>query len=197
MKLPVYLNTLCPPSEPEFLDTLRLAMFNLCRARWRGEPAADLQVILPEALECPVRDFQKTRRVWAEERTLSLLRPYYVVADDDCLPQAGPFLEDAIEVMEAHPDFAILSLLPTNAEIHPWRPPWPKMASEDSEVMEHHSVGGIRVCRSGVMKEWPELVRPGYDQEHCEAIRGAEYRVGFFKKIKMNHLGEGYSSVWT
>lgn len=137
----------------------------------------------------PRPSFQAARREFADRQSRS---EFYVVADDDCLPDPG--ILAGILVLQKYPTFRILSAWPQNAKVNPWRP-------EDYEpitdlvVMEHVSVGGIRFCRRPVLQVWPELRGSHYDADQCEAIRGENGRVGYLKHIKMTHLGEGCSSL--
>jgi len=164
---------------------IREAMRKLCEVRWWQETSA--LTLVPGMGNS---SFQSERRQLAD----AFCNETYVVADDDCFPQAAPFADAARRILEAHPSFGILSLRPTNFKINPWRPEGYE-PYEDEEVFEHVSVGGIRFCRPGCLEEWPPQTRKGYDTEHCEALRKAGYRVGYFKNLWMSHLGEGYSSV--
>lgn len=194
---------------------LRRYMGYLCRERWEAEEGVRLRPRVGYGQE-----FQHERRKIAEIDSRSDI---YVVADDDCFPQAEPFLAEGVRILEEHPEFAILSMMPSNAKINPWRPPGReyeipsrsivesisdgpftvdgvyelRAVYEDDDVMEHVSVGGIRFCRRGCLEEWPPFTGPGYDREQADALRAAGYRVGYFKHLKMNHLGEGYSTVWS
>ena len=169
-------------------DRIRKQMCMLCWERWRLEgPVIHLS---PAVLHIPPTEFQVIRRRWAEEHTAS---PFYILADDDCLPVTPNFLHLGVEVLKAHPDFAILSMHPQT--IRQWNPPH-YVTRVDADVQEHVSVGGIRFCRTGCMKAWPAQDGPGYDRTQCEALRAGGWRVGYFNNLMMNHLGEGYSTVW-
>jgi hypothetical protein len=135
-------------------------------------------------------EFQKERRVVADDLGGSI----YIVADDDCLFLGS--VGKSLELMRSHPGFAILSAKPINAKINLWTPEDYETCQTD-DVQEHVSVGQIRFCRKGALTEWPAFVGPGYDREHCNALRDAGWRVGYMQDIKMNHLGEGASTVWT
>ena len=146
-------------------------------------------------------NFQVVRRLDADRSAQS---DVYVCSDDDCFPEHEPFVKKAREIMEEYPQFGIISLWPNNSTLNRWTPEPEEAARvcvdgnvfEDDKVMEHVSVGGIRFCRQGILKEWPELVGKTYDSQHCQALRDAGYRSGYFKDIKFNHLGRGYSTVW-
>lgn len=184
------------------MDPFRLAMRNLCWMRWRREEKVSYRHISPLSLDIPESSFQRERRVHAD---LHSMGSTFILADDDCLPLSLAFVERAVDILERHPEFAILSLWPSNCVINRWTSKKPLSqiytlagdVYEDEEVMEHVSVGGIRFCRKGSLQEYPPMLNKGYDMEHCIALREAGYRVGLFKQIKMNHIGEGYSTVWT
>jgi hypothetical protein len=69
---------------------------------------------------------------------------------------------------------------------------------EDHDVIEHVSVGGIRVMQAGAMKDWPQMEPgiAGYDRVQADYLRSKGYRVGYLKRFVMNHVGEGHSTVW-
>lgn len=163
-----------------------------CHAQWALiVEDAEFHYIMPTSIHVDAAQFQKQRRVYADEKASG---EFYIVTDDDCLPPSMNWLTSALEVMERHPEFAILSLWPENATIQRWTPEDYK-PFEDSEVMEHVSVGGIRVCRKGILKTWPALEGKAYDMAQCQAIREAGYRCGYFKNIRMQHLGEGRTTL--
>jgi hypothetical protein len=161
-----------------------------CERAWH-DLDVNLRTITPTILRVEKAAFQKERRVFADEHAEG---PVYIVADDDCLPPLGDWLTLACDILQRHPEFAILSLWPTNAPINRWTPT-DYAPFEDDEVMEHFSVGNIRVCRQHMLSEWPPLEGNAYDTAHCTALRAAGYRVGYYKNIKMTHLGEGRTSL--
>ena len=207
MKIPVYLCTTELPDDA--LGRLRNWMVFLCRERWLMESEADLQTLTPEALRCDLRRFQRERRVEAEKRAIVAQKPFYVLSDDDTLiAHPDPFLPEAVQTMREHPEFAILSLWPSNSVLGKWKaddlPGYEPY--EDDEVMEHVSVGGIRICRTGAvpLAEWPEMHPKlwSYDAQQGTAFRDAGYRVGYLKRKPgqdypaMNHLGRHFSLIW-
>lgn len=151
-----------------------------------------LHWLTPQFLNVTDTAFQKERRVYADKVAEG---PFYVVADDDCIPEKG-WLEKAVNIMLWHPTFAILSLWPQNASIQRWTPEG-YTPYEDHDVIEHYSVGQIRVCRKGILREWPamDVDSKAYDNIQCQAIRDAGYRVGYFKNLKVTHLGEGKTTL--
>lgn len=176
---------------------IREVMFDVCVTRWDDVAEADpLHVINPASIGCHPTEFQRERRRWPDAHADGR---YYVVADDDCLPQAQPFFDEAIDILDRHPDFAILALRPRNSGVSPLAlRGHPGFSWEDDEVFEFPSVGGIRFCRPGVLgpDDWPPLTRPNYDREHSEAIRAKGFKVGYYKHLTCLHIGEGYSERW-
>ena len=170
----------------------RHKMANRCMKRWGQEKVRHI-AIDPDGLHCSLRDFQSLRRIHADHGAAGEI---YIVADDDCLLLDDVQVEAAVEVMERNPAFAILSLWPSNATIMPWTPGDGYEPIINEDVLEHVSVGGVRFCRKGILADWPKQGGPGYDAEHCAAIRQAGYRVGYFRKFGMEHLGEGETTVW-
>jgi hypothetical protein len=172
--------------------TVRSRMADLSLERWKKETSVRIEILTPSRLKCTALEFQSRRRIWADSVADG---PFYIVADDDCLLGGPSTVDDAIGTMIRYPEFRILSLLPQNATINPWTPEG-YVPFVDDDVMEHVSVGQVRFCRKGILKEWPWQSGMGYDTAQCAAIRREGKRVGYFRNIKANHLGEGYSTVW-
>lgn len=155
--------------------------------------------LTPKLLRCTDSEFQKQRRMFADKMADGEI---YLLVDDDCEPilNSHEILKHWIScgerIMRENHEFAILSAWPANANIERWAP-HDYSAKDGEEVTEHVSVGGLRFVRKGCMKDWPEQIGPGYDREHCEALRASGYRVGYFKHLKMIHHGEGKSEVWS
>jgi hypothetical protein len=197
-KIDVVLSTAQTQKHPE---NIRAQMYRLCRARWWAEPGVMLRLL--ERRFGDRSEFQLKRRIEAEERSKTHI---YVLADDDCLLDGmNPIVLKACEIMDRHPQFAILSLWPVNSKLNNWRPSITELENncvdgsvyEDEEVLEHVSVGGIRFMRKGAMKEWPPM-KPGvpyYDSIQCQYLRNNGFRSGYFRDIRMNHLGRNYSSI--
>lgn len=174
MKIDVYFCTTNDQSR------LRLKMRDLCYDRWLEESDVDLHLITPSIIDCSAREFQRSRRIFADRHAKSSI---YVVADDDCFitPNSTTRL---LGLMESHPQHVILAPLPVGF-ISP-------------SVHELSGVGGIRFCRHVPDLIWPQLDGgPGYDALHCQAIRhqlGLHFSYAF--EVPVFHLGEGYSTVW-
>lgn len=179
---------------------LRRQMLNLVYFRWLLELEARVHQIGSRWRNR--EEFQRERRMRAEEDARSDI---YVCADDDCLITGeDQIIARAKDIMDRHPQFAILSLWPVNATIYRWTPGIKDLERcvdgsvyEDEEVIEHVSVGGIRFMRKGAMKEWPPI-EPGsahYDRIQCDYLRSIGYRCGYFLDIGMNHIGENYTTL--
>lgn len=173
---------------------LRAFMSAQCAERWgtvgRG---IDFVPLNPLLLQKTDRQFQRYRRIVADGYSHS---DPYIVTDDDCLLSEDFSLKECLRIFKEHPEFGIISLLPSNAHIQEWTPENYTVCS-DSDVMEVASVGGIRFCRKDILKDWPPMGEgPGYDAIHAAAIHMAGFRVGYFRNQTMNHLGERHSTVW-
>lgn len=160
--------------------------------QWWQKQDVKLHILTPKVLGCKDQEFQRLRRGCAEALAK---QPLYIVTDDDMEPTTD--IHIGIEALREHASFAMLSAFPSNCQIHRWTPenydPY-----EDLDVMEHYSVGGLRVMRRGCMvKGWPNQSGVGYDTEHCEALRNSGYRVGYSQHFRAIHHGEGHSDLWT
>ena len=131
-------------------------------------------------------DFQRTRRIEADERAND---ETYIVADDDCLPIGLDFIPCVLHLARLNQGYGIFS---------------PEMVREKrtrsitgaSQVFRWAGVGGIRICRKGIIKDWPEQTRKGYDREHCDTIKRLGLDCGIMRNVEFNHLGEGWSKLW-
>jgi len=195
----VFLTRLIPRGKVSDIERVRRGMYEACYRRWQMEPGKFLSVIgrFYKKIE-----FQRDRRMIAEKKSTT---EFYVLADDDCLLESmEPCLNKAVDIMQRHPGFAMLSWKPINADIISWRPIPEENKSlvggdvfEDDEVAEHVSVGGIRLIRKGAMKDWPALTpnRPAYDNIHCARLRELGWRSGYFRNLRQLHIGRHYSFI--
>lgn len=193
----------------------RREMARLSIERWRDIAGINLTLLIPSDSHQDVcfpewrdlqiarvgfsHNFQKERRTYTDKTSKQCNVKYYVVADDDCLVDKEIDLVDCIRILDDHPSYAILSTMPDNEKINEWTPDLRDTGystANDSAVMEHVSVGGIRFCRTGYPKAWPPLKGKAYDGPHAEAIRRDNMRVGFFRYINHHHLGKGLSTVY-
>lgn len=190
---------------------LREHMATMCFIRWRREPTrknlhvvAERQTVFHVKANVVIegKNMQMGRRVYAEDAAQSDI---YCIADDDCFPQAEPFLDLALEIMENHPGFGALALYPENEPPAAWYPSPEERRSvcingaifRDESVLETHSCGGIVFYRKGAMHKWPTPESStSFDNQHGIALRKHGFRVGYMYKPVMTHLGKGYSSHW-
>ena len=174
-------------------DPLRPMMRALAFARWQQEPELRLRQITPQLINCSLVEFQRASRIWADQDADT---DPYILVDDDLLLTPETQLGELVQLLARYPEFAILAPLPRPATIYPWTPEHYRPVL-DQQVMEHVSVGSLRLSRKGAMKEWPPAgAGPGYDRIHCDALRAAGWRAGYARQHAMLHLGEGYSTVW-
>ncbi len=110
----------------------------------------------------------------------------YSIADDDCLPSPKVRPEHIHGIFERHPEFGVLAMRNLLNPQFGWG------MSEDGEIVECHSVGGIRFLRKGLLGSGTN-VSSGDDTEHATAIR--PWRSAYLKHYPMIHMGEWYS-VW-
>jgi hypothetical protein len=157
---------------------------------WRSQDVR-LRVVTPELAGCELEKFQRWRRIYSDVMAGSDI---YILTDDDMQPVTDWRI--GVEAMIEHEDFAIISAFPANCTINRWTPE-DYDTYEDLDVMEHHSVGGLRVMRRGSMvKGWPKQDGIGYDGIHCESLRESGFRVGYAQHFRAIHLGEGCSDIW-
>lgn len=162
---------------------------------WWKQWRVNLYLLTPQGLECDHRQFNRQRRIYADHHSDSYV---YIVADDDCIPTTDDWDKTEVSMvstMYRNRDFAVLSFWPSNANIGRWNPE-DYQVSENMDVAEHVSVGGIRVCRQMFIKDWPPMTGVGYDLEHADMLRGLGYRVGYLQHHRMIHHGEGKSQLW-
>lgn len=170
----------------------RTAWLKQCANFWNGVTGLGKVHILTPPAGFTGAMFQKWRRVEADR----LGGEFYILSDDDCLPESRDVITVGLSVLKAHPWFSIVSLLPQNANIVEWTPEGYNVKS-DADILEHVSVGGVRFCRKMPFTHWPDMPAHyrGYDAQHSQAIRDAGFRVGYFRNLKMTHLGEGQTTL--
>lgn len=174
-------------------------MAALCATRWNQEMEAgrlaSFHFLTPEYLKCGKLAFQRERRVYAEKNATT---DFYILADDDCL-----ILQPMPKSLTIDVRVGVQSMMPSNANINEWS----EAVHGIPNFMDHESCGGVRIIRKGAISEgapeeadnsFPPPIPgyAGYDLVHSNVMRAAGYRVGYFKNLKMNHLGEGFSTVW-
>lgn len=180
----------CSSPQSSQREELAQHMFDF----WKNQPGIILRPLDPWVLGCSDRAFQRERRIYAEENAQGEI---YILTDDDMEPETSileKWISEGVKILAKHPDFAILSAWPANANIVPWTPEEYR-PKENSMVLEHVSVGGLRFIRKGAIQGWPDQKGSSYDTEQCESIRKDGLRVGYFKNLKAVHHGEGKSSL--
>jgi hypothetical protein len=175
-------------------DELRQSMAETCEARWQMVDGVRVMGICDTMLGVSPVGFQRSRRIFADEEASG---DFYIVADDDLLLPADFNLSECLRIFRAHQNYAVISLMPSNCTFSEWTPE-DYIVESTPDVMEVASVGGIRFCRKGHMKEWPPMEPnfPGYDKIQASQIRKQGQRCGYFRAHKAAHLGEGFSTVW-
>ena len=184
----IFVSTLCN-------NGIRGSLCEAVRQRFIAEKICDYHIFSPlhgnPSFRIPAERMQRERRIRADELAKSDI---YIVADDDCMPIGPDFIARGVAVMEAHPDFAVLAA--RNCHEKNDEPPYVGRYIDD-DVWEAHAVGGIRFCRKGAVKHWPESVSAGsYDCQHHEGIVASGMRAGYMRRVTMNHLGIGLSTHW-
>lgn len=159
---------------------------------WLDHHSSAITIVTPDRVGCSLKNFNRQRRVWAEEKAKG---KFYVLTDDDLIPDRADALAAGCEALLSHPDFAILSAWPSNANIGRWTP-FGYDVYEDLDVTEHVSVGGLRFVRRGAMPYWPTTQCVGYDRVQADALRNMKWRVGYCQHVRALHLGEGKSELW-
>jgi hypothetical protein len=178
-------------SAPQTDERVQIALD--CWEYWQKQNC-ELHFLSPETLHCTPREFNRLRRVVAEEKAKN---DFYILTDDDCIPIV-PFNEcvkRATEIMVKRRDFTILSFWPVEASIERWRPEGYEVY-EDLDVMEHVSVGGLRFVRKNGQLDLPTSYDRGYDLVQADHIRRIGGRVGYFQHLRMSHKGEGHTDLW-
>lgn len=152
---------------------------------WWESQMGQVTVVTPEDVKCSVAEFNRERRVFAD----AMAKGNYILADDDAIPQCD--IMKAFAMAQKYPQFGTLSLWPENSNINRWTEfDW---VFEDDNVMEHNSVGIVRICQKGM--PFPPSTSPWYDRTHGDAIREIGLKVGFLKNFTVHHLGEKKSTL--
>lgn len=156
---------------------------------WKDQPDFDVHVLEGDVYG---KRFQRRRRMIADEQADG----DYLLVDDDIVSDEPVNGIKLLETFSNYSDFGILSFMPDG--ISRWTEyPW---TIDDNQIRETRDVGGIRLCRKGLIDEWPNMEGefPGYDRIHSEKLADLGWRVGYMKRFKATHLCEGRenSTVW-
>jgi len=165
-------------------DPLREAIAKPCLMMWKqiqnATPGSGLVVVRPDE-GMSGREFQQIRRKRAENWSRA---PFYIVADDDCMPLGKKFLERCEALMHKYPEYAILG---TEDYCAPYGP---------DEIYETTTAGGINVVRKGIL-EIPAFNGQTWDgSAQGQQIRAKGFKVGRMRDVRRNHYGDGLSTVW-
>lgn len=164
-----------------------------CLERWRHERSGRLVLVQPEGSAPLVSDVELVTpaplaRFHCHRFAPDLNRErWFVVADDDCLPLGPSFVDRALAIGEAHPEYGVLAA--SNIAGGPAAP-------SQGDVIRSHAVGGISL----VSPRCPRLLLdvPNANQADLaryEIVRAAGLAEGYFRTVRMNHLGEGFSTT--
>jgi hypothetical protein len=178
--------------DGEFRDYLARA----CLCCWYLDPVAHVVLAQPDDTP-PLIDGVELLRLGAAEHfhnarygmpaARSSGRPY-VVADDDCLPLGRNFLNRAVHVAQAHPEYGVLAASDVVA------PDGMLSAPGSTEVRDSHAVGGICLVSPSCPRFDFRVDHPAYaDGARDAQVRRAGLREGRMVGVRMNHLGYGYS----
>lgn len=159
-------------------DDLRKAIAKPCLMMWQ-KMCVPWHVIPLEGMSG--KEFQQWRRQIAERQSTT---PFYIVADDDCMPLGNNFLERCEDLMNRYPEYAILG---TEDYCAPFGP---------DEIYETSTGGGINVIRKGIIEVPPFNGQTWDGCAQGEQIRSKGYKVGRMRDVRRNHFGDGLSTVW-
>jgi hypothetical protein len=160
---------------------LRAKIAEVTRYAWNTHPFANLIVIGPRN---PEKYHIEAKQI-AEELAHT---PIYVVSDNDVLPIGKDFLSRGVAILEAHPDYGILSATSISDGHYPAR-----VLDSAAEVEQMHSVGGIVFVRKGILTEFNDCRPDEVDDVICSEMNRKGYRTGVMPSVRFNHLGCGYS----
>lgn len=163
---------------------IRMGMTFTCLYRWEMQADANLRIIAPEN---PATFHISSKRFADDNATTDP----YIIADDDCLPIGRDFVESGVRTLLEHPAYGLLAATSISdgfaREVAdgPLIPP---------SIIERHAVGGICFVRRGVLSEMKWDYEIGQtDAAICEEIARRGFKTGILPRVKMNHLGAGYS----
>lgn len=168
-------------------DPIRQGLRDAVTARWEKDwEMVGIHLLTPSAIGCTNKEFQGLRRKYAEEHSAE---SFYILAEDDCMPLGPDFVKRGMEVMQRHPDYAVLS---------PLLLPFPPAVKEnDGEVSEGITAGGINFTRRGLIDVAAINSRLPWDEcAQAEHLRGKGWKSGWMRNVKCNHLGATLSTLW-
>lgn len=170
-------------------DELRKAIAKPCLMMWQMIIGHLPHIIVPQGLLMSVsnpdgmsgKEFQQWRRAEAERLAQT---PFYIIADDDCMPLGKNFLERCEDLMNRYPQYAILG---TEDYCAPFGP---------DEIYDTATAGGINVIRKGIIEVPPFNGQTWDGCAQGEHVRAKGFKVGRMRDVRRNHFGDGLSTVW-
>ena len=159
---------------------IRAGMSQAVLARWLAQKDCRLEEIFGEG-----KDFHIASKKAAELNASSNI---YVIADADCLILGKDFISKGVSILEAHPQFGLLSATSICDGMFPAGQDIPQ-----PEVVELHAVGGISFVRKGILTEFRDCRPDQVDGTICDEINRKGFKTGAMPHVRFNHLGSGYS----
>ncbi len=175
-------------------DPLRIALAQATLARLKMQPELAVKIVRPigpdiradYAIDCTPLEFRLLRRKVAEEAATT---PIYLITDDDVLPYDMDFVNKALRILSANPEFKFGTLRP-----HKIDHPFPDGSSEIAEC-DLDAIGGCNFIYKGIINEWPTVISEldkwtNYEPRY---LRARGYKAGAFRNLWLNHIGAGFS----
>ena len=177
-------------------DPLRKKIAAACLHRWgmwltdRYQSGDRESRLLTITSETTPENFMLTHRSDAEQLART---PIYCHADDDCMPLGNSFMEHALAVMTARPQYGLLAFMDTLIEADYYGHDHDEL--EDPEITPCGSPGGIYLVRKGIV-DFPES-HPWFDDVQMSGqVEAHGFKVGRFSRVHFNHLGYRLSTTF-
>lgn len=176
-------------------DQLRWHLAMACENRWGMEEASGtvkVKVIDPLMIGCDNKQFQGSRRVWADVHSDT---DVYIMTDDDVMPLGLEFIKRGLKMMEDNPEYTILTarLLPETLDNI-------NELSNSQGIIDHPHItsGGLNFVRKGPVAEVlrPHMLQFFDDSKATYWLREKGYKIGVMRDVYANHIGTGVSTIW-
>ena len=173
---------------------LRWGLTQATIARWLMQKDINLTLLCAgaiiriagaESVLLPEEKFHMESKREAEKRAHM---PIYVIADDDCLPFGADFIQRGVSILNQHEDYGLVSASSVSDGER-----WTAREEALVDVLGRHSVGGICFVRKGLLSEFNDLGANRVDESICSELKRLGYEVGVLPRVRMNHLGCGFS----
>ncbi len=161
-------------------NILRIKMGEVCAVRWCMEECNF------HAMTSSDKNFHILGKSLAERQAQS---PIYVVTDNDCLILGEKFVERGVEIMQRHPEYALLAA----TSISDGDLPSGSIREGLEEAIPRHAVGGVAFVRKGVLTDFAPCRPSQVDETVCHEIKNKGYKAGSMPGMRFNHIGAGYS----